>query len=261
MNLLFIGDIYASPGRNVVASHLAELQATYGIQLTIANAENSAGGFGVTPQIAEEFFSMGIDVITTGNHVWDKREFYEYLDRHPRVVRPANYPEGLPGKGLIFVESRNGVPCAVMNLQGRAHMTPIDCPFHKANELLAQIPDDVKVRFVDFHAELTSEKVAMGWHLDGRVSAMIGTHTHVPTADTRILPKGTGYQTDCGMTGPYDGVIGADKELVLKKFLTSLPVRLEAAKKGAELHAVLVQIEEKSGHCTAIERIVRKSPA
>lgn len=261
MNLLFIGDIYASPGRNVVASHLAELQATYGIQLTIANAENSAGGFGVTPQIAEEFFSMGIDVITTGNHVWDKREFYEYLDRHPRVVRPANYPEGLPGKGLIFVESRNGVPCAVMNLQGRAHMTPIDCPFHKANELLAQIPDEVKVRFVDFHAELTSEKVAMGWHLDGRVSAMIGTHTHVPTADTRILPKGTGYQTDCGMTGPYDGVIGADKELVLKKFLTSLPVRLEAAKKGAELHAVLVQIEEKSGHCTAIERIVRKSPA
>jgi hypothetical protein len=261
MNLLFIGDIYASPGRNVVASHLAELQATYGIQLTIANAENSAGGFGVTPQIADEFFSMGIDVITTGNHVWDKREFYEYLDRHPRVVRPANYPEGLPGKGLIFVESRHGVPCAVMNLQGRAHMTPIDCPFHKANDLLAQIPEHVKVRFVDFHAELTSEKVAMGWHLDGRVSAMIGTHTHVPTADTRILPKGTGYQTDCGMTGPYDGVIGADKELVLKKFMTSLPVRLEASKKGAELHAVLVQIEDQTGRCTAIERIVRKSPA
>lgn len=261
MNLLFIGDIYASPGRNVVASHLAELQATYGIQLTIANAENSAGGFGVTPQIADEFFSMGIDVITTGNHVWDKREFYEYLDRHPRVVRPANYPEGLPGKGLIFVESRHGVACAVMNLQGRAHMTPIDCPFHKANDLLAQIPEHVKVRFVDFHAELTSEKVAMGWHLDGRVSAMIGTHTHVPTADTRILPKGTGYQTDCGMTGPYDGVIGADKELVLKKFMTSLPVRLEASKKGAELHAVLVQIEDQTGRCTAIERIVRKSPA
>lgn len=261
MNLLFIGDIYASPGRNVVASHLAELQATYGIQLTIANAENSAGGFGVTPQIADEFFSMGIDVITTGNHVWDKREFYEYLDRHPRVVRPANYPDGLPGKGLIIVESRHGVPCAVMNLQGRAHMTPIDCPFHKANDLIAQIPEQVKVRFVDFHAELTSEKVAMGWHLDGRVSAMIGTHTHVPTADTRILPKGTGYQTDCGMTGPYDGVIGADKELVLKKFMTSLPVRLEASKKGAELHAVLVQIEDQTGRCTAIERIVRKSPA
>lgn len=261
MNLLFIGDIYASPGRNVVASHLAELQATYGIQLTIANAENSAGGFGVTPQIADEFFSMGIDVITTGNHVWDKREFYDYMDRHPRVVRPANYPDGLPGKGLIFVESRHGVQCAVMNLQGRAHMTPIDCPFHKANDLLAQIPEQVKVRFVDFHAELTSEKVAMGWHLDGRVSAMIGTHTHVPTADTRILPKGTGYQTDCGMTGPYDGVIGADKELVLKKFLTSLPVRLEASKRGAELHAVLVQIEDQTGRCTAIERIVRKSPA
>jgi hypothetical protein len=261
MNLLFIGDIYASPGRNVVASHLADLQASYGIQLTIANAENSAGGFGVTPAIADEFFSMGIDVITTGNHVWDKREFYEYLDRHPRVLRPANYPEGLPGKGLIFVESRNGVPCAVMNLQGRAHMTPIDCPFRKADELIAQIPEHVKVRFVDFHAELTSEKVAMGWHLDGRVSGMVGTHTHVPTADTRILTKGTGYQTDCGMTGPYDGVIGADKDLVLKKFLTSLPVRLESARKGAELHAVLMHIEDSSGRCTSIERIVRKSPA
>jgi 2',3'-cyclic-nucleotide 2'-phosphodiesterase len=261
MNLLFIGDIYASSGRNVVASHLAELQATYSVQLTIANCENAAGGFGVTPQIADEFFSMGIDVLTTGNHVWDKREFFEYLDRSQRVVRPANYPEGLPGRGLTIVEARNGVPCAVMNLQGRAHMTPIDCPFRKADELISSIPEHVKVRFVDFHAELTSEKVAMGWHLDGRVSAMVGTHTHVPTADTRILSGGTGYQTDCGMTGPYDGVIGADKELVLKKFLTSLPVRLEAAKKGAELHAVLICVEASAGRCTSIERVVRKSPA
>jgi metallophosphoesterase (TIGR00282 family) len=259
MNLLFIGDIYASTGRNLVATHLAELQATYGVQLTVANAENAAGGFGVTPAIADDLISMGVDVITTGNHVWDKRELYEYLDKNERILRPANYPEGLPGRGLAIVEARNGVPCAVMNLQGRVHMTPIDCPFRKADQLIASIPEDVRVRFVDFHAEVTSEKIAMGWHLDGRVSGMVGTHTHVPTADTRILPGGMGYQTDCGMTGPYEGVIGSEREIVLKKFLTSLPVRLEAAKKGAELHAVLLCIEDSSGRCTSIERIVRKS--
>ncbi len=261
MNLLFIGDVYASTGRNLVASHLAELQATYAVQLTIVNVENAAGGFGVTPQIAEDFLSMGVDVLTTGNHVWDKREFHEYLERNSRALRPANYPADLPGQGLTILEARNGVACAVMNLQGRAHMVPIDCPFRKADELLGQIPAEVKVRFVDFHAELTSEKVAMGWHLDGRVSGMVGTHTHVPTADTRILPGGTGYQTDCGMTGPYEGVIGADRELVLKKFLTSLPVRLEAARRGGELHGVLLAVEETTGKCTSIERIVRKSPA
>ncbi|GAB4410208.1 MAG: TIGR00282 family metallophosphoesterase [Bryobacter sp.] len=260
MNLLFIGDIYASPGRNAVANHLAELQATYGVQLTIANAENAAGGHGVTPAIADDLFGMGVDAITTGNHVWDKRELYEYLDRSHRIVRPGNYPEGLPGKGLTIVEARHGVSCAVLNLQGRAHMTPIDCPFRKADELLAQVPPEVKVRFVDFHAELTSEKVAMGWYLDGRVSGVVGTHTHVPTADTRILPGGTAYQTDCGMTGPYEGVIGADRELVLKRFTTGLPIRLEAAKRGAELHAVLLVIEDSTGRCTSIERVVRKSP-
>jgi len=257
MNLLFIGDIYASTGRNLVAQHLPELQARHGVQLTIANAENSAGGFGVTPQIADEMFSYGVDAITTGNHVWDKRDFHEYLDRCPRVTRPANYPADLPGRGLIFVEARNGVRVAILNIQGRAMMTPLDCPFRAANALIERIPAEVKVRFLDFHAELTSEKVAMGWHLDGRVSAVIGTHTHVPTADTRILPGGTAYQTDCGMTGPYDGVIGAEKELVLKKFLTSLPVRLEAAKRGGELHGVLVDIDEHSGRARSIERIVR----
>jgi metallophosphoesterase (TIGR00282 family) len=257
MNLLFIGDIYASTGRNMVASHLAELQATYGVQMTIANAENSAGGFGVTPQIADELISMGVDAITTGNHVWDKRDFYEYLDRSPRVTRPANYPHDLPGKGLIYVEARNGVKVAILNIQGRAMMTPLDCPFREADNLISQIPANIKVRFLDFHAELTSEKVAMGWHLDGRVSAVIGTHTHIPTADTRILPGGTAYQTDCGMTGPYEGVIGADKDLVLKKFLTSLPVRLEAAKRGGELHGVVVNIDENSGRALHIERVVR----
>ncbi len=257
MNILFIGDIYASTGRNMVASHLADLQARHSVQLTIANAENSAGGFGVTPHIADELIEQGVDAITTGNHVWDKRDFYEYLDRSPRVTRPANYPPSLPGKGLIFVQARNGVEVAVLNLQGRAHMTPIDCPFRMADELLAQIPASIKVRFLDFHAELTSEKVAMGWHLDGRVSAVIGTHTHVPTADTRILPGGTAYQTDCGMTGPYEGVIGAERELALKRFLTALPVRLEAAKRGGELHAVLVEVDDHSGKALRIERITR----
>lgn len=259
MNILFIGDIYASTGRNLVTAHLAELQATYGIQMTIANAENSAGGFGVTPQIADDLFGQGVDAITTGNHVWDKREFYEYLDRSHRVTRPGNYPAELPGKGLILVEARNGTTVAIMNLQGRAHMTPLDCPFRAADDLVSRIPAGVKVRFLDFHAELTSEKVAMGWHLDGRVSAVIGTHTHVPTADTRILTNGTGYQTDCGMTGPYEGVIGADKDIVLKKFLTALPVRLEASKKGGELHSVFLQVDENTGKTTHIERVVRRS--
>ncbi|WP_031499438.1 TIGR00282 family metallophosphoesterase [Bryobacter aggregatus] len=258
MNLLFIGDVYSSVGRNALAWNLAELQATYGVQMTIVNAENAAGGFGVTPQIADDMLSLGVDAITTGNHVWDKRDFFEYLDRNPRVTRPANYPKELPGRGLIYVEARNGVRVAILNLQGRALMTPLDCPFRKADELIAEIPTDVKVRFVDFHAELTSEKVAMGWHLDGRVSAVIGTHTHIPTADTRILAGGTAYQTDAGMTGPYDGVIGADKELVLKKFLTSLPVRLEASKKGGELHGVVIDIDETTGQARSIERVTRK---
>lgn len=257
MNVLFIGDIYASTGRNLVASHLTSLQAEYGVQLTIANAENSAGGFGVTPNIADELISIGVDVITSGNHVWDKQDFYEYLDRSPRCTRPANYPPDLPGKGLIYVEARNGIKVAILNLQGRALMTPLDCPFRKADELIADIPAGIKVRFLDFHAELTSEKVAMGWHCDGRLSAVIGTHTHVPTADSRILPGGTAYQTDCGMTGPYEGVIGSDKDLVLKKFTTSLHVRLEAAKRGGELHAVLIDIDENTGRARQIERVVR----
>ena len=239
----------------MVARHLKDIVAAENIHLAIANVENAAGGFGINPQLADELFGYGLDVMTTGNHVWDKREIYDYFAGHPRLLRPANYPEGLPGGGVVVVQASNGVDCAVINLQGRVYMPHTDCPFRKADKLLSELPADVKVRFVDFHAEVSSEKVAMGWYLDGRVSSMVGTHTHVPTADTRILPGGTGYQTDAGMTGPYTGVIGVDKQIIIERFLTQMPVRMEAARHGAELHGVVVEVDETTGHATAIRRI------
>ncbi len=256
-NLLFIGDIFASPGRKIVAKFLPEIVERENIHLVVANGENSAGGFGITPQLADELFSYGIDILTSGNHIWDKREIYPYLDRQVKLLRPANYPEELPGAGMVIARGSNGVPVAVMNLQGRAHMLPIDCPFHKFDALVTTIPAEVKVRLLDFHAELTSEKVAMGWHVDGRASAMFGTHTHVPTADTRILPEGTAYQTDAGMTGPYSGVIGVEKDIILRRFLTQMPVRMEAARHGAELHGVAVTVDEATGKATKVKRIER----
>ena len=255
MNLLFIGDIFASPGRGLVAHHARRIASERKAHLVIANGENSAGGFGITPMIAEELFAYGIDVITSGNHIWDKKEIYDYLPRQERLLRPANYAEELPGRGVVVVEADNGVRVAVINLQGRAHMPATDDPFRKADQILAALDSTVKVRFVDFHAELTSEKTAMGWYLDGRVSAVIGTHTHIPTADTRILAGGTAYQTDVGMTGPYDSVIGVEKAIILRRFLTSLPVRMEAARHGAELHAVVVDVDESTGLARSIERV------
>src|SRR5207302_4264605 len=228
MRILFIGDIFGSPGRRIVADHLQDIIKAQGIDLAIANAENSAGGFGVTPAIAEDLFALGLDVLTSGNHIWDKREIDDYLGRTPRVLRPHNYPPGSPGSGISIVKQ-----CAILNLRGRTYMPNTDCPFRAPDELLADLDPAVKVRFVDFHAEVTSEKIAMGWYLDGRVSAVIGTHTHVPTADTRILPGGTAYQTDCGMTGPYHSVIGVDTAIILQRFLSALPVRMEAARAGA----------------------------
>jgi metallophosphoesterase (TIGR00282 family) len=239
----------------MVARYVPEIVAAENIHLTIANGENAAGGFGITPQLADEIFGYGVDVITTGNHVWDKKEIYDYLPRQPRLLRPANYPAELPGCGAAVVEARNGVSCAILNLQGRVFLPALDCPFRKADALLQALPPSVKIRFLDFHAEVTSEKVAMGWYLDGRVSAVVGTHTHVPTADTRILPNGTAYQTDVGMTGPYAGVIGVDKDIVIRKFLTHLPVRMEAAKHGAELHGVIVEVDETSGRAASIRRV------
>jgi len=253
MNILFIGDIFASPGRRIVADHLADIVQTNAIDLAIANVENAAGGFGVTPSIAEELLGMGLDVLTSGNHIWDKREIYDYLARQPRLLRPGNYPEG-PGCGMVTVQARNGVKCAVLNLQGRTHMPATDCPFQKASQMLAALEPAIRVRFLDFHAEVTSEKMAMGWYLDGRISAVIGTHTHIATADTRILPGGTAYQTDCGMTGPYESVIGVEAGIIIQRFLTALPVRMEAARRGAELHAVIVEVDEATGKARGVRR-------
>jgi metallophosphoesterase (TIGR00282 family) len=258
MRILFIGDIFASAGRGIVADHLEGLIAEYKIDLTIANAENSAGGFGITPLIAEELLALGLDVLTGGNHSFDKREIHDYLDQQPRLLRPANYPDGLPGKGVYIAQTRSGIPYAVLNLQGRAHMANIDCPFRKADQLLGEIDNQIRIRIIDFHAELTSEKVAMGWYVDGRATAMIGTHTHVATADTRILPGGTAYQTDAGMTGPYDSVIGIDKETVIRRFLTGLTGRMEAARHDVELHGVIIEADENTGKALSIERIRRK---
>jgi len=255
MNILFIGDIFASPGRAIVGRYLQQIIAEEKIQLAIANAENSAGGFGITAQIAEDLLSLGLDVLTSGNHVWDKKDIFEYLPRQPRLLRPANYNRELPGSGIIVLKARNGEQVAVINLQGRVHMPQTDCPFRKADEILAALDPAIKVKFVDFHTELTSEKQAMGWYLDGRVSAVVGTHTHVPTADERILSGGTAYQTDVGMTGPYDSIIGSEKSLALKRFLTGMPIRLDAAKGGVELHSVIVSVDETTGLATGIRRL------
>lgn len=254
MNLLFIGDIFASPGRGIVAEHVRRIIDENQIHVTIANGENSAGGFGITPLIAEELFAYGIDVLTSGNHIWDKKEIYDYFGKQSRLLRPANYSPDLPGSGVVVVEARVGGKCAVINLQGRTHMPAIDCPFRKADQILSELDPAVKVRLVDFHAELTSEKTAMGWYLNGRVSAVLGTHTHIPTADTRILSQGTAYQTDVGMSGPYNSVIGVESEIIIRRFLTALPVRMEAARTGAELHAVIVQVDDATGKATAIRR-------
>ena len=249
MKILFIGDIFAAPGRRIVADHLQDIIKAQQIDLAIAKAENSAGGFGITPLIAEDLFKLGLDVLTTGNHIWDKREIYDYLGRTPRLLRPANYPAEAPGSGVIVWKQ-----CAILNLQGRTYMPNTDCPFRAADRILGELDPAIKVRFVDFHAEVTSEKIALGWYLDGRVSAVIGTHTHVPTADTRVLPGGTAYQTDVGMTGPYDSVIGVDKEMILKRFLTAMPVRMEAARHAVELHSVIIDVDETTGKARSIRR-------
>src|SRR5499425_869426 len=258
MRVLFVGDIVGAPGRLVVRDRLADVVSQRQIDLVIANGENSASGFGITPRLAEDLLKDGIDVLTGGNHSWDRKEILEYLPHEPRLLRPANFPEGNPGSGTYVATAKNGVKYAVLNLQGRVFMTQIDDPFRKADSELAKIPEDVAFVLVDMHAETTSEKVAMGWYLDGRVTAVVGTHTHVATADEHVLPGGTAYITDVGMTGPHDGVIGMDRAGIVKKFLDGMPARFEVAQGNVQMNCVLIETDD-CGARNAAGRLVAKS--
>lgn len=254
MRILFIGDIVGAPGRKIVHERLADILAQRSVDLCIANGENSASGFGITPRLAEELFASGVEVLTGGNHIWDRKEIMEYLPHEPRLLRPANFPNGSPGKGLLVAKAKNGTGYAVLNLQGRTFMTPIDDPFRAATQQLAEIPQDVKVILVDMHAEATSEKQAMGWYLDGKVSAVVGTHTHVATADNRVLPNGTAFITDVGMTGPHNSVIGMEVQGVLQRFLDALPAKFAVAEGNVQMNAVLIDVDEATGRARSIER-------
>jgi 2',3'-cyclic-nucleotide 2'-phosphodiesterase len=244
MRVLFIGDIVGSPGRQIVRDRLADLVEHNHIDLVIANGENSAAGFGITPRIAEELLQTGIEVLTGGNHSWDRREIFDFIPHEPRLLRPANFPESNPGSGLFVGTAKNGVKYAVLNLQGRVFLAPTDDPFKKADTELAKLPSDVAFVLVDIHAETTSEKIAFGWYLDGRVSAVVGTHTHVPTADERVLPEGTAYITDVGMTGPHEGIIGMDRAAIIKKFIDGLPTRFEVATGDVQMNAVVIEADD-----------------
>lgn len=244
MRILFIGDIVGSPGRRVVQDRLADTVAQEKIDLVIANCENAAAGFGITPRLVEEILDAGIAVLSGGNHIFDRKEILEYFPHQPRLLRPANYPPDSPGSGLFVGTAPSGTPYAVLNLQGRVFMPSLDCPFRTADRELARIPAGVKVVVVDVHAETTSEKQALGWYLDGKVTAVVGTHTHVVTADECILPGGTAYITDVGMTGPHDSVIGMDKQGIVQKFLNGLPARFEVAQGDVRLNAVVIDVDD-----------------
>ena len=265
MNILFVGDVFGSAGRHIVREHLPHVIESNSVDLLVINGENAAGGFGITPPLAEELFDLGADVITTGNHIWDKREIFEYMavpaeshDRARRILRPANYAHGTPGFGLYQGTLATGQTYAVLNLQGRVFMSSCDDPFRKADELLGQVAREsgAKVILVDFHAEASSEKVALGWYLDGRVTAVLGTHTHIPTADERLLLNGTAFQTDVGMSGPYDSVIGVERELVLHRFLTGMPGKFEAARGNPKMCAALIGCDGATGRAVSIRRIM-----
>lgn len=255
MRILFIGDIVGSPGRRLVAERLADIVEQEQVDLTIANGDNAAGGFGIIPRIAEELIEQGVEVICGGNHIWDRKEIFDYLPLQPRLLRPANFPVGTPGAGLYTGQTRGGAAYAVLHLQGRTFMPAIDCPFHTADRELARVPAETKVIVVDVHAEATSEKQALAWYLDGRVSAVLGTHTHVATADERILPGGTAFISDVGMTGPHDSVIGMEPRGVLTRFLEGLPTRFAVAAGNLAMNAVRLEIDPASGRACRIERV------
>ncbi len=251
LKVLFIGDIVGSPGRKAVKQYITEVKKDYGFDYCVANAENAAGGSGITYVVAQELYKCGIDSITMGNHTWSKREITNFIDGDTRLARPANYPECIPGKGSVIIDGRLGV----INLLGRIYMDPVDCPFRTLDRELELIKQKVKTVIVDIHAEATSEKCALAWHADGRASAVLGTHTHVQTADERILPCGTAFISDVGMTGPHDGIIGVDRDIVLEKFRYSMPVRFEVARGTVQFNAVILDINERTGRTVGIKRI------
>lgn len=255
MRVLVIGDIVGQPGRRAVKDCLPSLKQELDIDFVVANGENAAGGNGITKIIAQELLSYGIDMLTMGNHVWNQKDIFDYIVKESRIIRPANYPPGAPGKGYNIYTADNGVKVAVVNISGRVYMPEMDCPFRKVDQIIDEIKNEAQLILVDFHAEATSEKVAMGWHLAGRVTAMVGTHTHVQTADERILPGGTAYITDLGMTGPRDSVIGVQKDIILKKFITGLPQRFVVANTNYQFNAVVIDIDEYTAEATDINRI------
>ena len=255
MRILFVGDIFGKPGRDIAQKAIPALIEARGIDLVVANVENSAAGFGVTGDIAETILKFGVDVMTSGNHIWDKKEVLEYIPRQPRLLRPANFPAGVPGRGSWVGTTRTGEPVAVINVMGRVFMQPLDDPFAVVLREIEAVRSKARVIVVDFHAEATSEKVAMGWHLDGRVTAIFGTHTHVQTADERLMAKGTAYLTDVGMTGPHESIIGVTVEAALGRFVNGMPARFEAATGPGRLNAIVITADPATGKATAIERL------
>jgi metallophosphoesterase (TIGR00282 family) len=254
MDILFIADIVGAPGRRVVEELLPRAVDHHYIDLVVANGENASGGIGITPQVADQLLGQGVDVLTSGNHIWKHKEILPYLEDTDRLLRPANYPPKTPGRGLTVVETAAGEPAAIICLEGRVFMSALECPFRTVDQLLETIPPEVKVILVDMHAEATSEKQAMGWYLDGRVSAVVGTHTHVQTADERILPGGTGYISDAGMTGPVDSVIGMKREIILERFLTQRPQPFKVATQNLQLQGVVLKMDEQ-GRCREVRRV------
>jgi len=255
MKLLFIGDIVGKSGRKAVKDFLPLLMSEYTPDIVIANGENAANGFGITAKIAQELFDLGIEVLTTGNHVWDKKDVLEYIQKESRLIRPANYPDGTPGRGSAIVKTKSGHKVAVLNLSGRIFMDPLDCPFKTAEKEVDVLKEKTNLIFVDFHAEATAEKIAAGWCLDGKVTALVGSHTHVQTADEKILPNGTAYISDAGMTGSFNSVIGMDKEISIERIRTQMPISYRVAKGNLALNGVLVEMDASSGRAVNIERV------
>jgi len=258
MKILFIGDIVGSPGRRAVKELIPVIKKREKADFVIANGENAAGGSGLTPRLAEELFSYGVDVLTSGDHIWKKKEIMEKLDEEKRILRPANYPKGVPGSGWGVYTLKNGLKIGIINLLGRVFMEAVECPFRVAREALEEIKRETPIVIIDIHAEATSEKIALGWYMDGMVSAILGTHTHVQTADEHIYPKGTAYISDVGMTGPHDSVIGRKVEQILARFITQLPTRFEMAEDNIRLNGAMVSIDDKTGGAKAIKRITEK---